>query len=108
MTGPFGVGKSTVSRLTAATIGEESMYVPIDDFTRFVVNGWVEPWLPESAHQNEVLGGAVVAAAMQFADGGYTVVVDARRGSGGRACSLPFQEGSPRLRTRLAVAADHP
>jgi hypothetical protein len=76
MAGPSGVGKSTVSRLTAATIGEKSMYVPIDDFTRFVVNGWVEPWLPESAHQNEVLGGVVVAAAMQFADGGYTVVVD--------------------------------
>jgi tRNA uridine 5-carbamoylmethylation protein Kti12 len=76
VTGPSGVGKSTVSRLVAATIGERSTHVRIDDFTRFVVNGWVEPWLPESAHQNEVLGGAVVAAAMQFADGGYTVVVD--------------------------------
>jgi energy-coupling factor transporter ATP-binding protein EcfA2 len=76
VTGPSGVGKSTVSRLVAATISERSTHVRIDDFTRFVVNGWVEPWLPESSHQNEVLGGAVVAAAMEFADGGYTVVVD--------------------------------
>ena len=76
VTGPSGVGKSTVSRLVAATIGERSTHVRIDDFTGFVVNGWVEPWLPESSRQNEVLGGAVVAAAMAFADGGYTVVVD--------------------------------
>jgi predicted kinase len=76
VTGPSGVGKSTVSRLVAARIGERSALVRIDDFTQFVISGWVEPWLPESSHQNEVLGGAVVAAAMQFADGGYTVVVD--------------------------------
>jgi tRNA uridine 5-carbamoylmethylation protein Kti12 len=76
VTGPSGVGKSTVSRLVAATLDEKSTHVRIDDFTRFVVNGWVEPWLPESAHQNEVLGGAVAVAAMQFAQGGYTVVVD--------------------------------
>lgn len=74
--GPSGVGKSTVSRLVAAEIGERTSHLRIDDFTQCVVNGWVEPWLPESSHQNEVLGGAVVAAAMQFVDGGYTVVVD--------------------------------
>jgi predicted kinase len=76
VTGPSGVGKSTVSRLVAAKIGVRSAHVRIDDFTRFVVKGWVEPWLPESSHQNKMLGGAVAAAAMQFADGGYTVVVD--------------------------------
>ena len=64
-----------MSRLVAATL-QESVHVRIDDFTHFIVNGWVEPWLPEAAHQNKVLGGAVIAAAMQFAHGGYTVVVD--------------------------------
>ncbi len=48
----------------------------MDDFIRFVVNGWVEPWLPESAQQNRVLGGAVLMAAMHFAEGGYVVVLD--------------------------------
>ncbi len=43
---------------------------------RFAVNGWVEPWLPEAAHQNQVVGGAVIAAATEFAHGGYTVVID--------------------------------
>ena len=76
VTGPSGVGKTTVSRLVAAAFGEKSAHVRIDDFTRFVVNGWVEPWLPESSHQNEVLGGAVVTTAITFAKGGYSVVVD--------------------------------
>jgi predicted kinase len=76
VTGPSGVGKSTVSRLVAATVGEKSTHIRMDDFTRFVVNGWVEPWLPESAHQNRVLGGAVLMAAMHFAEGGYTVLLD--------------------------------
>jgi Mrp family chromosome partitioning ATPase len=75
VTGPSGVGKSTVSRLVAATL-DKSVHVRMDDFLRFVVSGWVDPWLPEAAHQNEVLGGAVVAAAMQFSAGGYTAVVD--------------------------------
>jgi predicted kinase len=75
VTGPSGVGKSTISRRVAATL-ETSVHVRIDDFTRFVVNGWVEPWLPEAAHQNDVLGRAVVAAAMQFSAGGYTTVLD--------------------------------
>jgi predicted kinase len=75
VTGPSGVGKSTVSRLVA-TAFDPSAHVRMDDFTPFVVNGWVEPWLPESAHQNEVLGGAVALAAMQFAEGGYAVVID--------------------------------
>jgi hypothetical protein len=65
-----------VSRLVAAALGAKSTHVRIDDVTRFVVNGWVEPWLPESSHQNEVLGGAVAVAAMQFAEGGWAVVVD--------------------------------
>jgi hypothetical protein len=75
VTGPAAVGKSTVSGLVAAAF-ERGVHVRIDDFTRFVVSGWVDPWLPEAAHQNRVLGGAVVAAALEFARGGYTVVVD--------------------------------
>src|SRR5438132_5077292 len=75
VTGPSGAGKTTVGRLIAATF-DLSVHIRMDDFMPFVVNGWVEPWLPESAHQNHVLGGAVAVAAMQFAAGGYTVVLD--------------------------------
>jgi hypothetical protein len=75
VSGPSGAGKTTVGRLLAANF-DLSVHIRVDDFTPFVVNGWVEPWLPESAHQSYVLGGAVAAAALQFAEGGYTVVLD--------------------------------
>ena len=75
VTGPSGAGKTTVGRLVAAAF-DLSAHVRSDDFMPFVVNGGVEPHLPESAHQNHVLGGAVAAAAMEFAEGGYTVVLD--------------------------------
>ena len=52
------------------------MHIAAESFWPFVVVGWVEPWLPEAAHQNRVLGASVTAAAMQFAIGGYGVVID--------------------------------
>jgi hypothetical protein len=47
-----------------------------DHFLFSVVSGWVDPWLPEAAKQNEVVGGATITAALQFAKGEYTVVLD--------------------------------
>ncbi len=75
VSGPSGVGKSTVSRLVAATF-ERSAHVPTDTLMAFVVNGWVDPWLPEADRQHEIIGGVLAAAAMQFARGGYTIVAD--------------------------------
>lgn len=75
VTGPSGAGKTTVGRLVAATF-ERSAHVQTDLFMSFVASGWVEPHLAEAVHQNHVLGGAVAAAALQFATGGYTIVVD--------------------------------
>ena len=53
-----------------------SVHISTDDFARFLVGGWIDPWRADSAHQNDVKGAAVAAAAIQFAVGGYTVVVD--------------------------------
>ncbi len=75
ITGPSGAGKTTVAKLVAAAFNL-STYIRTDDFMPFIVNGWVEPSLPEASHQNHVLGGAMGAAAIQFAVGGYTVIVD--------------------------------
>ncbi|HEX8771819.1 MAG TPA: hypothetical protein VF711_13720, partial [Acidimicrobiales bacterium] len=75
VTGPSGAGKTTVGRLVAASFAL-SAHIKTDDFTPFFLNGWVAPWLPESEHQNHVHGAAVAAAAMEFAEGGYTVVLD--------------------------------
>jgi predicted kinase len=75
ISGPAGAGKTTVGRLVAAGF-DPSVHIRIDDFLPIVVNGWVDPWLPGAAHQNHVLGGAAAAAAVQCAEGGYTVVLD--------------------------------
>lgn len=75
LTGPSGVGKTTTALLVAKRF-DASVHLPMDSFTSFFVNGWIEPWLPEAARQNHILGGAVLAAAMNFAAGGYTVVLD--------------------------------
>ncbi len=73
--GPAGAGKTTVSRLVALA-SERSVHIQSDDFRPFIVTGWVDPWLPAAAHQNDMLGGALAAAAIQFAVGGYMVVID--------------------------------
>jgi thymidylate kinase len=75
VTGPSGVGKSTVSRLVVSGV-EQSAHVRMDSFLFSVVGGWVDPWRPEATHQNRIVGGAAVAAAMQFIAGGYTVAFD--------------------------------
>ena len=75
ITGASGVGKSSVSRAVAATL-ERSVHLRVDDFLASVVGGRVDPWLPEAADQNDAVGRAAVAAAMQFVGAGYIVVVD--------------------------------
>ena len=92
VTGPPGAGKSTVARLLAEG-AERSVLVEGDSFFGFLANGAVDPWLPASRDQNEVVTTASAAAAAAFARGGYTTVFDGmigrrrrhhRRGRGGR------------------------
>lgn len=111
VTGSSGSGKSTVSRLVAAAL-ERSVLLRFDDFSGFVVNGWIEPWRPEAEEQNRALGAAVVAAALEFATGGYTVVVDGHvfpeavtelaAGFGGREVPLHYAV----LRCDLSVCSE--
>ena len=75
VSGPCGAGKSTVGGLVAASF-DPSVHLRMDDFWPCVVSGWIDPNLPEAAHQNHVLGGAAAGAAMNFATGDYTVVMD--------------------------------
>jgi len=75
VTGPSGAGKTTVSDSLAATF-ERAVLLRLDDFTAFIVRGQRDPSSPAAAHQNEVVGGALASAAIEFARDGYTVVVD--------------------------------
>jgi predicted kinase len=75
VSGAPGVGKSTVSRLVAATF-DRSVHLQSDDLMASVVSGWVDPNLPEAEQQNEAIGAALAVSAMRLAEDGYTTVVD--------------------------------
>lgn len=75
VSGPPGVGKSTVSGLVA-TAFDRSVRLKADDFMASVVSGWVDPGSPEGGPQNWAVGAALAVSAMSFAQEGYTTVVD--------------------------------
>jgi len=76
LTGPPGSGKSTVARLLADGAERPTVHLHTDDFYAAIRKGFVEPWLPQSQRQNEVVVGIIVEAAFGFARGGYDVIAD--------------------------------
>ena len=75
LSGPPGSGKSTVGRALARR-WPRAVHIHTDDFYRWIVSGYVAPWLPEAHGQNIVAMEAMAQAADRFAEGGYVVVVD--------------------------------
>jgi energy-coupling factor transporter ATP-binding protein EcfA2 len=75
VTGPPGAGKSTIARILADRL-EPSVLVVGDAFFGFLARGAIEPWLPASHAQNEIVTRAAAAAAGRFASSGYETVYD--------------------------------
>ncbi|MCU1374415.1 MAG: hypothetical protein JWO68_1701 [Actinomycetia bacterium] len=75
LTGPPGAGKTTVARRVAQSF-EPAIHLVGDEFFRVIATGYVPPWRPESHTQNQTVQSAVTAAALRYALGGYTVVLD--------------------------------
>ncbi len=75
VTGPPGAGKSTVAAILADRF-EQSVLVEGDAFFAFLARGAIQPWLPESEDQNEVVTQAAAAAAGRYAGAGYETVYD--------------------------------
>ena len=75
VTGPPGAGKSTTVRrlVERASLG---VLIDGDAFFQSVRSGWIPPWEPASATQNETVIDAVAAAANAYAAGGYFTIVD--------------------------------
>jgi len=66
VTGPPGAGKSTVAALVADRL-PRSVLIEGDAFFAFVRQGFIEPWLPESNAQNEIVTEAAAVATGRFA-----------------------------------------
>jgi predicted ABC-type ATPase len=75
VTGPPGAGKSTVARILADRF-ESSVLVEGDAFFAFLARGAIQPWLPASTEQNEIVTQAAAAAAGRYVSGGYETLYD--------------------------------
>jgi predicted kinase len=75
LTGPPGVGKTTVAEILAARC-PRAVHLESDVFFRFIRSDYVEPWKPESHQQNRVVMDIVGDAAAAYAAAGYRTIVD--------------------------------
>jgi chloramphenicol 3-O-phosphotransferase len=76
LSGPPGSGKTTVARTLAETADRPTVHLATDLFYVAIRKGFVQPFLPEAARQNEVVIDVIVAAMTGYASGGYDVIVD--------------------------------
>ena len=72
VTGPPGAGKSTVAG-QLANQSSASVLVRGDDFFGFLAAGAIDPWLPESQSQNEIVTEAAARATGRFAEDYETI-----------------------------------
>lgn len=75
VTGPPGVGKTTIAAILAER-SARAVHLEADRFFHFIRSDFVEPWKPESAEQNEVVMRIVAGAAAGYAAAGYFTIVD--------------------------------
>ncbi len=75
LTGPPGVGKTTVAEILAER-SPRAVHLEADVFFRFIHSGYVEPWKVESHEQNRTVMRIVGEAAIGYAAAGYFTIVD--------------------------------
>ena len=75
VTGPPGVGKSTIAPLVSANYPRTAL-IAGDQFFGFLDRGSVPPWQSGSQEQNETVVAAAALAAGRFVQGGYGVIYD--------------------------------
>src|SRR5690606_4498719 len=101
VTGPPAAGKSTLTRALALSAKDmPAAHIHSDDAYAYIVRGYVEPWRPESRHQNAVVIEALAAGAVRFAQGGYLAVMD---GVIGPWFLGPWREAAHRVRVDYVV-----
>ena len=105
LSGPPGSGKTTVGRILAETAEKPTAHLLTDSFYVAIKKGFVPPFLPEAARQNEVVIGVVIESMLGYAEGGYYVVVDGIIGPWSLA---PFVNAAARSRIPLSLVVLRP
>jgi len=75
LTGPPGVGKTTVAGILAHR-AERTVHLEADRFFFFIRSGFIEPWDPESDEQNRLVMKTAAAAAASYAAAGYATTFE--------------------------------
>lgn len=75
LTGPPGVGKTTVARILAQR-SERAVHLEADRFFFFIRSGFIEPWDSKSDEQNQLVMKTAAAAAASYAGAGYMTVFE--------------------------------
>ena len=75
LSGPPGVGKTTVAGLLAQR-SERSVHLEADRFFFFIKSGFVEPWDPASDAQNPLVMRTAATAAASYAKAGYETIFE--------------------------------
>jgi predicted kinase len=75
LTGPPGVGKTTVARVLANR-AERAVHLEADRFFFFIRAGFIDPWEPESDEQNQLVMRTAAEAAASYATAGYETIFE--------------------------------
>ena len=103
--GPPGAGKSTIAEILATTAPRATVHLHTDSFYVWIRAGFVPPYLPAAGKQNEVVTAVLVAAACEYARGGYDVIAD---GVLGPWMLEPFQTACKKQDITLSYAVLRP
>jgi hypothetical protein len=79
ITGPAGAGKSTVAAEWASSRGTGCVHLPLDTFRQFVKAGYQDPrlgWNDEAQRQLDLARANIAAAATNYLNSGFQVVID--------------------------------
>lgn len=105
VSGPPGAGKTTIARLLADTADRPTVHLVSDNFYVAIRKGFVPPYLPAAAKQNDIVIGVLVSAMLGYAKGGYDVIIDGIIGS----WSLqPFRDAAAKSGLPLSFAVLRP
>jgi chloramphenicol 3-O-phosphotransferase len=105
LSGAPGSGKSTIARALTESGERSKVHLLTDGFYTAIKKGFVLPFMPEAARQNEVVLRAIVASMVAYAEGGYDVVVD---GIIGPWSLQPFREAAQTACLKLSFIALRP